>query len=199
MKRILLATVAVLAATVAQAEAPPPAATVAVLAATVAGAEAPPPAEQTVIHVREPTVVYVKPGSAVPWETKRPFKTAISGDEELLVVHPGATNQHLMIVAKQPDGTLIASANVLMIDNQGNVVEYLRVIVTPFGQPSSTLTIHGGKTTTYQCASGYCIDASAAKLRNKGMGDADSLTVTTSKDGSTLTSKIWSTPPTPPR
>ena len=49
MNRILLATVAVLAATVAQAE-----------------------------------TIYVTPGSAVHFSTKRPFKTAISGDEKLL-------------------------------------------------------------------------------------------------------------------
>jgi hypothetical protein len=45
----------------------------------------------------------------------------------------------------------------------------------------------------------YWIDASAAKSRNKGMGDADSLNVTRYRDGSTQTSKQWSTPPTPPK
>ena len=46
------------------------------------------------------------------------------------------------------------------------------------------------------CANFTCIDASAAKSRN-GMGDADSLTVTSRRDGSTDTWKHYSTPPTP--
>jgi hypothetical protein len=154
----------------------------AVLAATVAQAEP----------------IYVTPGSAVHWLTKVPFKTAISGDEELLTVQGGATNQDLIIVANQPDGTLTASADVLMIDDQGKLVEKLHVMVTPFGGPSETVRIYRpGKTTTYQCTSYTCIGASAAKSRNKGMGDADSMTETTYKDGSTATSKTWSTPPTP--
>ena len=134
MKRILLATAAVLATTVGQAE-----------------------------------TIYVTPGSAVHFSTERPFKTAISGDEELLVVHAGATNRDLIIVANQPDGTLTASANVLMLDDQGKLVENLRVIVTPFGAPDrSVQVIAAGKAKTY-CASGTHTDASAAK-------DADSLT-----------------------
>jgi hypothetical protein len=165
MKRILLATAAVLAATVAQAE-----------------------------------TIYVTPGSAVHFSTKRPFKTAISGDEELLVVHASATNQDLLIVANQPDGTLTASANVLMIDDQGKLVENLHVIVTPCGGPDTTVRVVGpSKNTVYRwCANGSYIDASAAKARKKGMGDADSLTETRNKDGSTQTTKQWSTPPTPP-
>ena len=49
------------------------------------------------------------------------------------MVKPGATNQDLIIVANQPDNTLTASANVLMLDDQGKLVENLRVNVTPFG------------------------------------------------------------------
>jgi hypothetical protein len=36
--------------------------------------------------------------------TTGPFKSAFSGNEELLSVLPGATNRDLIIVAKQPDG-----------------------------------------------------------------------------------------------
>jgi hypothetical protein len=154
MKRILLATAAVLAATVAQAE-----------------------------------PIYVTPGSAVHWPTKEPFKTAISGNEELLVVHAGATNQDLIIVANQPDGTPTASANVLMLDDQGKLVENLHVIATPCGGPHTTVRVlAAGQTKTYQwCANGTYTDASAAKSRNKGMGDADSLTETRHKDGKSRT------------
>ena len=71
--------------------------------------------------------VSVAPGSAVHFSTKKPFKTAISGDEELLVLKPGATNQDLLIVANQPDNALTGSANVLLIDDQGKLVEDMRV------------------------------------------------------------------------
>jgi hypothetical protein len=145
--------------------------------------------------VAQAETIYVTPGSAVLHRlTKGPFKTAISGDGELLQVQAGATDQDLIIVANQPDGTLIASTNVLMIDDQGKLVENLHVIVTPFGGPSKTVRLSlPGKTTAYQCTDNTCIGASAAKSRDKGMGDADSLTMTTY--GSTATSKTWSTPP----
>jgi hypothetical protein len=101
-------------------------------------------------------------------------------------------------VANRPDGTLTASANVLMIDDKGKLVENLNVIVTPFGAPSATVQVFGpGKNTTSLCANHTCIDASAAKSSKKGMGDTDSMTVTQRRDGSTVTSKTWSSPPTP--
>ena len=160
MKRILLVTIAVLAATAAQAE-----------------------------------TQYVTPGSVVPWHTKGPFKTAISGDEKLLVVQPTATNQDLIIAANRPpEGTLIASADVLVLDDQGKVVDSLRVVVTPFGGPSQTVRFSGsGKVTTYLCAD-YCISATPTGGA-RDMGDADALTVTRFRDGSTTTTKQWSSPP----
>ena len=96
------------------------------------------------------------------FSTKKPFKTAISGDEKLLVVHPGATNQDLMIVANQPDNTLIGSANVLLIDDQGKLVENLRVTVTPFNGPPRLCGSWGsGQVTTYYAVrQPTCIDAS---------------------------------------
>jgi hypothetical protein len=162
MKCILLATVAVLAATVAQAE-----------------------------------TAYVTPGSVVPWHAKGQFKTAINGDEKLLVVHASETNQDIIIVAnKPPEGTLIASADVLVLDDQGKVVDNLTVVVTPFGGPSRAVRFFGsGKTTTYLCAD-YCINASPT-TGPRDMGDADALTVTRFRDGSTTTTKQWSSPPPP--
>ena len=166
MNRILLATVAVLATTVAQAE-----------------------------------TIYVAPGSAVHFSTKKPFKTAISGDEELLVLKPGATNQDLLIVANQPDNALTGSANVLLIDDQGKLVEDIRVNVTPFGEdlrdcddPWVVWQNHNLLWVRHLLLRGR-----PPKPRNKGMGDADSMTVTTNRDGSTITTKAWSTPPTPPK
>jgi len=150
--------------------------------------------------VAQAETIYVTPGSVVHWLSKGPFKTAISGNQELLVVHPGETNQDLIIVASQPDGTLIDSANVVMIDDQGKLVENLHVEVTPFGGPSKTVRVHRpGGNATYLCANHTCTDARAAKSRNKDMGDADSQTVTRRSDGSTDTWRHWSTPPTPPK
>jgi hypothetical protein len=91
-----------------------------------------------------------------------------------------------------------------LIDDQGKLVEDLHVEVTPFEGPAATVRILGwsdkngdSKTTTYLCDT-FCIDSSAGKPRDKGMGDADSLSVTRYRDGSTTSSKSWSTPPTPP-
>jgi hypothetical protein len=156
MKRVLLATAAVLAATVAQAE-----------------------------------TIYVAPGSATPWHSKAPFKQVTNGNEEVLVVQPGFTNQDLIVVAKVPEDSVIASTNVLMFDDQGKLVENLQVIVTPFGGPSITMRLG---TTTYLCGM-RCI--SADKSSKKGMGDADQMTVVTNRDGSGLTSRSYFTPATP--
>jgi len=92
--------------------------------------------------------------------------------------------------------TLTATANVLMIDDQGKLVEELRVVVTPFGRPSATLQVHEGvdKTRTYLCG-GFCVNESAGTPRKKGLSDADSVTETRRRDGSTETWKHWTTPP----
>lgn len=159
MKRVLLVAVAVLAATIAQAE-----------------------------------TIYVTPNSATVWHSKAPFKQVINGGEtnssdepKLLNVRVGPTNQDLIIVAKEPEDTVIASTNVLMFDDQGKLVENLQVIVTPFGGPSITLRLGS---TTYVCGM-RCIPA--VKSGKKGMGDADWMSVTTRSNGSTEI-KGYSTP-----
>ena len=145
------------------------------------------------------TIIYVTPGSAVQWVAPQSFKTVINGNEKLLEVHGGATNRDLIVVANEPEETIIASADLLVIDGNGKVVDTLRVVVSPLRpkpeEDIRTVTIVGS--TSYLCANYTCIDASAKQSGNK-MGDADSITVTRRKDGSTDTSKHKSTPPTPP-
>jgi hypothetical protein len=145
------------------------------------------------------SIIYVTPGSAVQWVAPQSFKTVINGNEKLLEVHGGATNRDLIVVANEPEETIIASADLLVIDGNGKVVDTLRVVVSPLRpkpeEDIRTVTIVGS--TSYLCANYTCIDASAKQSGNK-MGDADSITVTRRKDGSTDTWKHQSTPPTPP-
>jgi hypothetical protein len=169
MKRILLAAAAVLAVTAAQAE----------------------------------TIIYATPGSAVQWVAPQSFKTVINGNEKLLQVHGGATNRDLVVVANAPEETIIASADLLVIDGDGKVIDTLRVVVSPLRpQPEedirTVIIMRPGGSTSYLCANYTCIDASAKQSGNKSMGDADGISVTRYKDGSTGTWKHWSTPPTPP-
>jgi hypothetical protein len=143
----------------------------AVLAATAAQAE---------------TIVYVTPGSAVQYVAPQAFKTVINGNEKLLQVSGGATNRDLIVVTKAPEDTIIDSADVLVMDGNGKVVDTLRVVVSPLrpkpGEDIKTVKIVGASvSTSYLCADHTCIDASARQ-----------------KDGSTSTSKHQSTPPTPP-
>jgi hypothetical protein len=170
MKRILLAAAAVLAVTAAQAE----------------------------------SIIYVTPGSAVQWVAPQAFKTVFNGNEKLLEVRGGATNRDLVVVANAtPEETIIASADLLVIDGNGKVVDTLRVVVSPLRpkpeEDVKTFNIvrPGYSTSHLMCADRTCIDASP-KSGNKSMGDADSITVTRNKDGSTGTWKHSSTPPTPP-
>jgi hypothetical protein len=148
--------------------------------------------------------IYVTPGSAVQWVAPQPFKTVFNGNEKLLEVHGGATNRDLVVVANAtPEETIIASADLLVIDGNGKVVDTLRVVVSPLRpkpeEDVKTFNIvrPGHSTSHLMCADRTCIDTSP-KSGNKSMGDADSITKTTYKDGSTGTTKTWSTPPTPP-
>jgi hypothetical protein len=59
------------------------------------------------------TIIYVTPGSAVQWVARQSFKTVINGNEKLLEVRGGATNRDLVVVAKAPEETIIAGADVL--------------------------------------------------------------------------------------
>jgi hypothetical protein len=145
------------------------------------------------------TTIYVTPGSAVQYVAPQAFKTVINGNEKLLQVSGGATNRDLIIVAKAPEDTIIDSADVLVMDGNGKVVDTLRVVISPLRpQPEEdirTVTIwRPDGPISYICTNYTCINASA----KKSMGDADSVTVTRRKDGSTDTWKHSSTPPTPP-
>jgi hypothetical protein len=150
------------------------------------------------------TIIYVTPGSAVQWVAPQSFKTVINGNEKLLQVHGGATNRDLVVVANAPEETIIDSADVLLMDGNGKVVDTLRVVVSPLrpkpGEDIRTVTImRPGGSTSYLCvADQTCIDASAGQSGNKSMGNADSISVTRHKDGSISTWKHHSTPPTPP-
>ena len=146
------------------------------------------------------TIIYVTPGSAVQWVAPQAFKTVINGNGKLLEVHGGATNRDLVVVANAPEEAIIDSADLLVMDGDGKVIDTLRVVVSPLRpkpeEDIRTVTIVGPGT-SYLCANYTCIDASAKQSGNK-MGDADSITVTRRKDGSTDTWKHQSTPPTPP-
>ena len=139
------------------------------------------------------------------WVAPQSFKTVINGNEKLLEVHGGATNRDLVVVANAPEETVIASADLLVIDGNGKVVDTLHVVVSPL-QPKpkedikTVRIVRPGGSTSYLCADRTCIDAGARQSGNKSMGDADSITVTRRKDGSTRpgsTSPRRRTPPTP--
>jgi hypothetical protein len=75
--------------------------------------------------------IYVNPGTATPWEAPRAFKSTFVGNEELLLVHAGETDRDLIVIAKESKDTVVGSANVLMLDGEGKVVDNLRVVVSP--------------------------------------------------------------------
>ena len=143
------------------------------------------------------TIIYVTPGSAVQWVAPQAFKTVFNGNEKLLQVHGGATNRDLVVIANAPEETIIDSADLLVLDANGKVVDTLRVVVSPLRpkpeEDIRTVTIVGS--TSYLCANYTCIDASA---KSKSTGDADIVTKTTYKDGSTSTWRRQSTPSTTP-
>ena len=59
------------------------------------------------------------------------FKTVVNGNEKLLQVHAGATNRDLFFVANAPEETIMNSADLLVIDGNGKVLDTLRVVVSP--------------------------------------------------------------------
>ena len=137
------------------------------------------------------------------WVAPQAFKTVINGNEKLLQVHGGTTNRDLVVVANAPEEAIIDSAVLLVIHGNGKVVETVRVVVSPLRpQPEEDIRtikiMRPGGSTTYLCANYDCINASAGQSGNKSMGDADSISVTRRKDGSTETHKFYRTPPTPP-
>ena len=152
----------------------------------------------------ETKTIYVTSGSSLHFQTSRPFKNVYVGNKDLLTVNPGITERDLNITANQPDGALVGSSNVLVVDENGRVVDNLKIEVTPFNTPSRTITIlkGTGKSVVQHCrdsrfsgGSSSCIDVPDDDQSNKGIGNADRVSVTRWKDGSTSTSKTWSTPP----
>ena len=90
------------------------------------------------------------------WVAPRSFKTVINGNEKLLVVHGGATNRDLVVVANASEETIIASADLLVIDGNGKVVDTLRVVVSPLRpKPEEDVKtvkiVRPGGSTSYLC------------------------------------------------
>lgn len=145
--------------------------------------------------------IYVRSNSVTYWHTARPFKNVhvggvVADDNKLLTVNPGATDRDLVIVAHRPKDSLMDSADVLLTDEQGNVVDKMNVEVTPFEGPSKTITIIGqtdrlgnDRTTVYQCGA-RCVTISGPQSGN-GMGDANSVSQTNFRDGSSIVTKSW--------
>jgi len=153
----------------------------------------------------ETKTIYVTGGTTLHFHTSRPFRNVYVGNDALLTVTPGLTDRDLNVTANQPKGSVIDSANVLIVDEDGQVTDHLRVEVTPFSAPSRTITIikhqkdakEPTRTETQHCrdsafsgGSSSCIDAPKPDL----MGDASSVSVTRFSDGSSSVSKTWSRP-----
>lgn len=115
--------------------------------------------------------IYVLPNSATPWSSKTPFKQVTIGNENLLEVKP-VTDRTMIILAKDPEYLAVENGNLLVFDDQNNLIENLQVIVSPFGRPH--ITMRQGRV-EYYCSM-RCIPA--VKPDKKGIGDADSLSIT---------------------
>lgn len=143
------------------------------------------------------TTLYLQPGHALHHHTEKAFQTAIVGDgnggdkceEGLLSVRVGATDHELIVTANSPDGTLKGHTNVILLDDKGETVETLYVVVTPFNGPSSPVQVHQGSRhiSSYQCTDYAC--ASNIGKKKNGMNGADSMTTTEFSDGSSSTSE----------
>jgi hypothetical protein len=142
--------------------------------------------------------IYVRSNSSTYWHTAKPFKNVHVGDDKLLTVNPGATNRDLIIVAhRPPKDSFIDSSEVLLTDDQGDVVDKIYVEVTPFEAPSSTVTIMmpsdrngNDRTTVNQCSSSRCVTISGPQS-GSGLGDADAVSQTNFRDGSSIVTKSW--------
>jgi hypothetical protein len=149
--------------------------------------------------IEEPTMVYVKSGTLTHWQSQNAFKTAhvaniggskdsdASADGNLLVVFPGATDHELIIEAHRPDRQILERADVLLLDDQGNEVEHLRVEVSPFDEPATTVTLigpsKGGRrsVTFFKCGKPFpCLDANLGRARNDDENSAPTININTS-------------------
>jgi len=141
--------------------------------------------------------IYVRSNSATYWHTAKPFKDVHVGDNKLLTVTPGATDRDLIIVAHRPKDSLIDSSELLLTDDHGNVIDKMNVEVTPFEGPSRTVTIIGqtdqygnDRTTVSQCGAVRCVTISGPQSGN-GLGNADAVSATNFRDGSSIVTKSW--------
>jgi Flp pilus assembly secretin CpaC len=132
--------------------------------------------------------IELPPGFAERWQAPRPFKSVILGDPDIVDAIQGQTNRELIIITK-PDG---GTTNIVLNDENGEQVA--NVLVTnpaiPTIQYPLARSVVTGRLQLYRNMTKQSGD--------KGMGDADSISVTRNKDGSTSTWKNWTTPPKPP-
>jgi hypothetical protein len=115
--------------------------------------------------------VKIPVGHAFNWVGAKPFNTVVVGNPELLEVTPGATNRDLNIAAREPtmkEGLYVpiaATSNVLLLNGEGDIVDELRVTVTP-NEVNTVNIIRGGDfptRRTYYCFGYGCIDINKRK------------------------------------
>jgi hypothetical protein len=139
--------------------------------------------------------VIVKPGSAIHWRTPTSFKVIEVGNPEAVEAHPGVITERDMIVVAKPlkDGTLSNSANVLVMDANGDLVGTLRVEITASGQPLNFVTILSGTKQIFWDCSNACVEVD---VTNKPTPDAVTIT-SRAPDGSLVTRQYGPTKPAP--
>lgn len=143
--------------------------------------------------------IHVYPKTITKWHTAKPFRNVYVGDDGLLIVRPGATDHDLIITTDRPDGVRAESSDILLTDAEGNTVDKFHVEVVQYELPDNPTLIlgwsdhKGNRRVDLYCGPLPCPTGGRPR-KEGGMGDANSMTVTNYSDGSSAVSKTWSKP-----
>jgi Flp pilus assembly secretin CpaC len=83
--------------------------------------------------------IELRPGFAERWQAPRPFAHVYPGNDKIVKVVQGQTDQELIIIA-EPDG---GTTNIVLTDNKGEQVANVLVTTAPRYQPARSAATGG--------------------------------------------------------
>jgi hypothetical protein len=106
--------------------------------------------------------IIIGEGIAHPWQSPRPFKDIIQGDDRVVQVTAGPTDRELILV-----GRALGATNILVFDPQGSLISNLNIFV---GRAINKTRIYGRPGNLHAYWAYSCTPSGCGKITDENEG-----------------------------
>src|SRR5262249_44514374 len=118
--------------------------------------------EPATAQAPKPEQIIIKEGIAHPWQSPRPFKDIIQGDDSIVQVTAGPTDRDLILVGKS-----LGATNILVFDPQGTLISNLNIFV---GRAVDKTRIYGRAGNLHAYWAHSCTSTGCGKIADENEG-----------------------------